>query len=720
MTTRTLPELPPALAGWQWGAAGTDVVLTHPEGLHTTKRYAQPGRAIADAVLWLKAQPSPPAPPALVADVRAQTVESYAAELVPLSLLDDNPYQPRLSYDEAALAEMAAAIKAEGLLQPPIGRRMPDGRVQLAFGHRRRRGFDRLAAEDAQRWGQMPVMIRALDDQAMARQAWKENRDRRDITSYEEARAIERYTTAFGWSQQRAADELGLDRSTVANKLRLLKLPQAALDRLQAGELSERQAAALLPLMELDGAALACQISIWTGTNGTIQNANDLIARAEEFDSAALRRYVDEILDKLAPVISREPWYSSSWDGLAGVHAASCKACPIIVKGARCPDQECARRKVVAWRQQQAAAAAATVGMPAKGAPRGGYDTLGGVSLPALKKEAAARGCGNLGVVYDKAAYFYIPVQGHPNCGVVCAYGSAGRCACKAALDQGKDPEASTKAREKADKQQIRERFKAPAEQALAAALAAPTPGLWRVLLERLATYGELQKLGDAPDLAAIHQALAQNLVKEVIKYDLEYGVNLQRAERHLAQLLTSAGIPLPWQASPAAVVREHLGQARELAGHPMAHHCLGEARKAFADVVASEPIAEAAQLQREIDAAAAHIAQVEAQAATPAPVEAPRTIGMHTTIGWDGVPFARHEPVETSHIGLREIHANLDTIEAAWASGHMAASHVDDLERITEALDELAEKLSDREYEVTIARIGALQARLDEQGVPQ
>lgn len=189
---------------------------------------------------------------------------------IPLDWIRDNPYQTRLAY--TGIEELAADIQRNGLLQPPTGRlvdkdsnepapataytapaweiahRINTGQtswcVQLAIGHRRQRACRQAGL------GTMPIFLRPLTDQEMARQAWSENAQRKDISSIEEARAIQMMMAAFAWTQTDAAAALGLDRSTVSNKLRLLGLPEAAQLRVIAGELGERHARALLTLAD--------------------------------------------------------------------------------------------------------------------------------------------------------------------------------------------------------------------------------------------------------------------------------------------------------------------------------------------------------------------------------------------------------------------------------------------------------------------------------------
>lgn len=183
---------------------------------------------------------------------------------VPIGQIDDNPFQKRQDY-----GDLAADIQQRGLLQIPRGRILdhnaqcitPEGslsitelfdlrgyRVQLAFGHRRLRAFRHLS-ETAAGWNTMPVYIEALDDDAMLDAVWSENQHRSDINAIEQAELLaaklER-ARADGGNQTTVAAEWRLDRSTIANKLRLLELPAEVQTAVRERRLSERQALALL------------------------------------------------------------------------------------------------------------------------------------------------------------------------------------------------------------------------------------------------------------------------------------------------------------------------------------------------------------------------------------------------------------------------------------------------------------------------------------------
>jgi ParB/RepB/Spo0J family partition protein len=481
---------------------------------------------------------------------------AHVPTLVALSLIDDNPFQPRTVYDDERIAAIAASITAHGLLQIPIARfNEGTGRYQLAFGHSRLRAFQHLAATDAARFGQMPLLIRDLDDETMALHAWTENKDRKDLSVYDEARAIARYTQTFGWTQQQAADKLKLDRSTIANKLRLLKLPRTALEHLAQGRISERQAMALLPLAELPQAAMERgNLQIWIGILGAYLNsATELITKAPQFDSATLRKLVEALLGKLTIPLEGADWATVALPDHTSddrVRAACCTDCPIRLKASnRCPDAACATGKQQAYAVQLATTAAARVGLPAA-APRpyGEYDNLDGLKISAVKQTAKETSCGNLKVVQAARGYYPHGVSGYPDCSYVCDHGPRKTCACRRALTKSADPDAARKVAERQQRQRIKTDYLAPTVAALTQALESPASHralLWQLAHYTVRKHADQERAKQAPDqLPAI---LAAALAREATKYDLEYGVNEAGAKKHLAAVLAAFGLPIPW-----------------------------------------------------------------------------------------------------------------------------------------------------------------------------
>ena len=161
---------------------------------------------------------------------------------VPIEHLHPNPRQPRQTFDEELIAELADSIKMHGLLQPILVRRHPErpNEYEIIAGERRWR------AAQLARLHEVPAMIRELDDAQTLELALVENLQRQDLTALEEAQAYRHLMKDFGHSQDALGRVLGKSRSHVANTVRLLKLPTTVKDLLQAGDLSAGHARALL------------------------------------------------------------------------------------------------------------------------------------------------------------------------------------------------------------------------------------------------------------------------------------------------------------------------------------------------------------------------------------------------------------------------------------------------------------------------------------------
>ena len=142
---------------------------------------------------------------------------SSRVQYISLAQLSPNPQQPRRSFDEAALRELADSIRAYGILQPLTVRRTPVG-YQLVAGERRMRAARMAGLRE------VPCLVAQVDEQDAGMLALIENLQRRDLDCFEEAAAIARLISRYGLSQEQAAEKLGKSQSAVANKLRLLRL----------------------------------------------------------------------------------------------------------------------------------------------------------------------------------------------------------------------------------------------------------------------------------------------------------------------------------------------------------------------------------------------------------------------------------------------------------------------------------------------------------------
>jgi len=158
--------------------------------------------------------------------------------------IDVNPRQPRKAFDPKALEELAASIRASGMIQPVVVRRGPGGRWQLIAGERRWRAA-RIAGLE-----RIPAVVREATDAESLELALVENLLREDLNPMEEAEAYQQILTEFGWTQEQLAQRVGRDRSSISNALRLMKLPLSIQEDLRAGRLTFGHALVLLSLTD--------------------------------------------------------------------------------------------------------------------------------------------------------------------------------------------------------------------------------------------------------------------------------------------------------------------------------------------------------------------------------------------------------------------------------------------------------------------------------------
>jgi ParB family transcriptional regulator, chromosome partitioning protein len=170
-----------------------------------------------------------------------KTAEGTPRE-IPLDEIDRNPYQTRTRFDEAQLAELAASITATGVVQPILVRAAANGRFQLIAGERRW-----LASKIAGK-ATIPAILRQVSDEQALEMTIVENLQRTDLNPMEQARAYDRLCREFKLTQEQMAQRTGKDRASVANFLRLLRLPVEVQGKVEAGELTFGHARALLAL----------------------------------------------------------------------------------------------------------------------------------------------------------------------------------------------------------------------------------------------------------------------------------------------------------------------------------------------------------------------------------------------------------------------------------------------------------------------------------------
>ena len=465
--------------------------------------------------------------------------------LIPLSRLKDNPWQTRQTYDQAYIEqELAPSIARSGLLQTPTGRlagsdgkavevapllllsqssidellaKNPDWCVQTAFAHNRRRAFDFLFEKGepvpgVKRAGHMPVELRLLDDEAMARQAWSENEQRRDLNPVERARAAEHRMTSFGWTQKQAADEMGLSRSRIANMLRLLKLPADVLGAVAAGGLSERAASALVPLFTqqepLASAIRTYEAQDWTvGRKRTWKRHvvfEDLVEAATlgNLRSEEIRSRVERLMRGATVALGLvDPDHAYVRGSEPALRQEICaaglggKGCPLLVavgEEKRCGDRLCHQEKAARAAGILLKAAHEETGLPITAE----YDEQKTTTFSQYGSEQklahrlVRTGCpeGKLHIRL-KDGHRGAAVPKHEKAGLVCVHASGGHCACLRPSGPSGKTAAQTAAAQDTKLGRARarllgeDRYAAPAKASVFAALLALDPRAWNVAL---------------------------------------------------------------------------------------------------------------------------------------------------------------------------------------------------------------------------------------------
>ncbi len=180
--------------------------------------------------------------------------ESQRQDSLPVNALQPGKYQPRTRMDPGSLEELAASIKAQGLIQPISVRPIGKDRYEIIAGERRWR------ASQIAGLASVPVLVREIPDDAALAMSLIENIQREDLNPLEEAAGLQRLIDEFGMTHQQAADAVGRSRPAASNLLRLLQLAKPAQDMLMAGDIEMGHARALLPLPKTEQGRVAALI----------------------------------------------------------------------------------------------------------------------------------------------------------------------------------------------------------------------------------------------------------------------------------------------------------------------------------------------------------------------------------------------------------------------------------------------------------------------------
>ncbi|KAF7598926.1 MAG: chromosome partitioning protein ParB [Candidatus Dactylopiibacterium carminicum] len=231
---------------------------------------------------------------------------SDAGNLTTLAVgkLQPGRYQPRTRMDAGSLEELAASIRAQGLMQPITVRSVGDARYEIIAGERRWR-----AAQIAE-LTEVPVIIREIPDEAALAMSLIENIQREDLNPLEEATGIQRLIDEFGMTHQQAADAVGRSRPATSNLLRLLQLPKPVQELLMAGDVEMGHARSLLALepakqILLANEVVARRLSVRETeklVNAQFKPKEDSLKARPEADRDVLRLQ-EELADKLGAVV---------------------------------------------------------------------------------------------------------------------------------------------------------------------------------------------------------------------------------------------------------------------------------------------------------------------------------------------------------------------------------------------------------------------------------
>lgn len=217
--------------------------------------------------------------------------ETTRVTMIAPDYISPNPDQPRRYFDPEGLRELSDSIRVHGILQPLTVRRKGGGRYELIAGERRLRAAMICGLTE------VPCLVMEVDRENSCVLSLIENLQRRDLDFWEEAKALERLICLYGLSQEEAAAKVGKSQSAVANKLRLLKLPDEVLELLRKNGFTERHARALLRLPGPEAQTAAAQ---------QVVKARWTVARTEQYVEETLRAAAETNRKTRRPLFIRD------------------------------------------------------------------------------------------------------------------------------------------------------------------------------------------------------------------------------------------------------------------------------------------------------------------------------------------------------------------------------------------------------------------------------
>lgn len=509
---------------------------------------------------------------------------------VPLHKIIPNPSQPRQAFNPETLVELALSIHESGLIQPVIVEADKDSnRYILHDGERRWRascalavaldrggaGGNGLAAElkyaagliakadPAQMVeGYREVLSASPEIEVVLADGGKSNHllvralvaniQREDLSVLEMAEGYEALRVQ-GWTHQRIAEAVGKSRSHITNMLRLLQLPAEIREPLAKGEISERQAQALLPLYQLPEPAQKVAATVaWGGTSELIKKA-----MAGE-GSSSLRASVGHLINRAARDLAGCPFLEHEF-AEGGLRSPQCTECPMKIrrgKAGRCGDGDCYREKRRLWEALRLRLASEASGTPILGDVENAWVEINLLSGP-LASEAIKEGCKkqNLALRYDACPDHGQRVPGFPDVRIICHHGEGQHCRCMAALKREQTKNDPEKQAENEAKKRLENEIVAPAVRVLLDALTENEAGAWRLMLPRMAAV----YTGQAQDwpLEKVQERIARGLVLDAVPWNGHH--DLEQTHRKVIGRLAQAGLALPDAPDGLALVERQL-----------------------------------------------------------------------------------------------------------------------------------------------------------------
>jgi ParB family transcriptional regulator, chromosome partitioning protein len=245
----------------------------------TTATNSGPRKALGRGLESLLPSSRPAEPPG------ASHLQGQSVRDLPVTEIDPNPYQTRTNFDEQALNELAASILVNGVVQPIVVR-PANGRYQLVAGERRWRASQKLGREF------IPAVIKQVSNEQAMEMTIVENLQREGLNPMEEARAFDRLSREFNLTQEQMSQRTGKDRASIANLIRLLRLPEGIQQSIEKGELSVGHGKTLLMLDTPDAMLSAAQKirQLALSVRQTEEMIHRLLAPPEQKESQAKSR----------------------------------------------------------------------------------------------------------------------------------------------------------------------------------------------------------------------------------------------------------------------------------------------------------------------------------------------------------------------------------------------------------------------------------------------